>query len=204
MLVECGFVRVQTEDGAEFTFTPSIGRIAALGSPTEIVEAYAALHGPDAAQEAAHVLAGLCDQEDPTPLLGWLEEQRPDAAGLIRFERRGGSMPDAEMIIVARHLMQHGICGQQRPGAGAAGARGGRFSPRFDAAEYVAAARVHLGLSSADAEALSMTELQRMLEMRFPEFDAAERNVPTREEYDAHMAAFEARRSAAMMGGAGV
>ncbi len=186
MLVECGFVRAQTADGVEFTFTPSIGRIAALGSPAEIVELYARLHGPAAAQAAADVLAGLCDQEDLSPLLGE-PEVRPEGITMI-----GGAMPAEERVIVARHLMQHGICGAARPGAPGR-AKHGRFSARFDAAEYVAAARVHLGLSSADAEALSMTELQRMLEMKFPE-SSQQYDVPSREEYDAHMAAFERLR----------
>lgn len=170
MLVECGFVRAQASDGCEFTFTPSLGRIAALGSPQEIVRLYAGLHGPKAAAEAAYVLASLCDQEDATPLIGWRDE-----AG-----QHAGVMPEAEQVIIARHLMQHGIVGKSRPSRG-----DGKYSETFDAAEFVSIARVHLGLSSADAEALSMTELQTMLEMKFPE--AKQRELPTREEYDALM-----------------
>lgn len=184
MLVECGLVRASAGDGAEFTFRPSFARIAALGSPHEIVALYAALHGPAAAQEAAYVLACLCDQEDPTPLIGWRDE-----AGW-----HAGAMPEAEQIIIARHLMQHGICGKVRPDASEAG--GGQFSDSFDAAEYIAAARVHLGLSSADAEALSMTEFQTMLAMKFPDSAAAgtkARNVPSREQYEAAMAKMKER-----------
>ena len=172
MLVECGFVRAATEGGDEYTFTPSFGRIAALGSPHEIVATFAALHGPRAPQEAAYVLACLCDQEDPTPLIGALEGN----------EWAPGAMPASEQIIIAQHLMQHGIAGTAKPGGG-----GGKFSDRFDAHEYVSAARVHLGLSSADAEALSMTEFQGMLEMRFPDLEAKGKSLPTREEYDAAM-----------------
>lgn len=185
MLVECGLVRASAGDGAEFTFRPSFARIASLGSPHEIVALYAALHGPAAAQEAAYVLACLCDQEDPTPLIGWRDE-----AGW-----HAGEMPEGEKVIIARHLMQHGICGKARP-EGSAGAAAGQFSDRFDASEYIAAARVHLGLSSADAEALSMTEFQTMLAMKFPDNAAAgtkARNVPTREQYDAAMAKMKER-----------
>lgn len=185
MLVECGLVRASAGDGAEFTFRPSFARIASLGSPHEIVALYAALHGPAAAQEAAYVLACLCDQEDPTPLIGWRDDDGWHA----------GAMPEAEQVIVARHLMQHGICGRARPDS-SAGAAAGQFSDRFDAAEYIAAARVHLGLSSADAEALSMTEFQTMLAMKFPDNAAAgtkARNVPTREQYEAAMAKMKER-----------
>lgn len=172
MLIECGFVRAVTEGGAEYTFTPSLGRIATLGNPQEIVAVYAALHGPKAEETAAYVLACLCDQDDATPLIGWRDEKG----------WHDGSMPPAERVIIAQHLMQHGIVGKARPDR----AGSGEYSDRFDAAEYIAAARVHLGLSSADAEALSITELQIMLEMKFP--DAAKRpenDIPSLEEYRA-------------------
>lgn len=172
MLIECGFVRAVTEDGAEFTFTPSLGRIATLGNPQEIVAIFAALHGPKAEETAAYVLACLCDQDDATPLIGWRDETG----------WHDGSMPPAERVIIAQHLMQHGIVGKARPER----AGSGEYSDRFEAAEYIAAARVHLGLSSADAEALSMTELQLMLEMKFP--DAAKRpetDIPSLDEYQA-------------------
>jgi len=186
MLVECGFVRAVAPDGQEFSFTPSLGRIATLGSPHEIVALYAALHGPDAPATAAYVLACLCDQDDPTPLIGGaaLDLQDPAAPPAVI----AGSMPVAEQVIVARHLMQHGIVGTAKPSKG-----DGKFSDAFHAAEYTAAARVHLGLSSTDAEALSMTEFQQLFAMKFPEANK-ERSVPSREEYDAAIAAVEARR----------
>jgi len=53
---------------------------------------------------------------------------------------------------------------------------------------------VHLGLSSADAEALSMTEFQTMLEMKFPDSKKAERELPSREEYQKVMAALKGRK----------
>lgn len=186
MLVECGFVRAVAGDGAEYTFTPSLGRIAALGSPREIVRLFAALHGADAETEAAYVLACLCDQDDATPLIGW-PEPAADITAPIRWH--DGAMPPSERVIIARHLMQHGIAGTSRPGKAGAGS----YSEEFRAAEYIAAARVHLGLSSADAEAISMTEFQQMLAMKFPDADKA-RDLPTREEYHAIKARIMERR----------
>lgn len=191
MLVECGFVRATTGDGREWTFSPSLARVAALGTPHEVVDLYARLHGAEAARAAADVLAGLCERDDHADLIGWHEEE--PGADPPRLRWRDGQMPAAEQIIIARHLMRHGIVGKANP----AQAGSGRYADRFDAAEYVAAARVHLGLSSADAEALSMTEFQTMLEMKFPPKDrAGHRDVPTREEYDAQMAAIAAIRAA--------
>lgn len=182
MLVECGFVRASTSDGREWTFRPSLVRIASLGDPQEIVALYVALHGPNAEAEAAYVLACLCDQEDATPLIGWRDESG----------WHDGEMPPAERVIVAQHLMRHGIVGKAKPGTGS-----GEYSDSFHAAEYIAAARVHLGLSSADAEALSMTEFQTMLEMKFPEQPGAKAaEIPSAEDYAEAMAAFEVRRAA--------
>lgn len=189
MLVECGFVRATTGDGQEYTFRPSLGRIAALGSPTEIVGLYAALHGPNAAQEAAYVLAGLCDQEDATPLVGWHAEDG----------WHDGLMPPQERVIIARHLMQHGICGRARPDAKEP-REGGQYRAEFNAAEYIALARVHLGMSAADAASLSMTELQALLDVKFPRKSGGPRDVPTREQYEEAMRHFDemaARRGAA-------
>ena len=175
MLVECGFVRAQASDGSEYTFTPSLARIATLGSPHEIVALYAALHGPNAAREAAYVLACLCDQDDPSPLIG--EYTLPPVV-----EFNPGAMPEAEQIIIARHLMQHGIVGKARPSKG-----GGQYSEAFHAAEYIAAATVHLGLSDADAAGLSMTDFQTRFEMKFPDTADKARDVPSREQYQAAM-----------------
>lgn len=177
MLVECGFIRATASDGTEWTFSPSFGRIASLGNPQEIVRLYADLHGARAVDTATYVLACLCEQEDPTPLVGWTDVHGAHA----------GLMPASEKVILARHLMQHGIIGKARPGKGE-----GKFSDSFEVAEYIAAARVHLGLSSADAEALSMTEFQTMLEMKFPDAHK-QRDVPTREEYQAAMKAIKER-----------
>lgn len=186
MLVACGFVRATADDGSDWTFAPSLARIAALGHPGEIVELYAQLHDPKRAATAArYVLAMLCEQEDPTPLIGWLcADDGSEHAGL---------MPTAEQIIIARHLMQHGVTGKSRPGGD-----GGRYVAEFDATEYIAVARVHLGLSTADAEALSMTELQGLLDAKFPDReDKKAGDVPTREEYEAGMIAMRAIQKAA-------
>lgn len=191
MLVECGFVRATTSDGAEFSFTPSLGRIAALGDPRELVGLFASLHGPDAAKTAPLVLAGLCDQDDLAALIG---EPQATAKG-ITFS--GGEMPPGERVLIAQHLMRHGMVGRARPGAGAGS---GDYAEEFHVAEYIAAARAHLGMSAADAEALSMTELQLMLEMKFPDHAkaAGAQDLPSADEYEAAMAASAARRDVIM------
>lgn len=178
MLIECGYVRATASDGTEYTFAPSFSRIASLGSPKDIVSLYAGLHGPRAAQDASYVLACLCEQDDPMPLIGWRND------GVYHT----GLMPDSEQIIIARHLMQHGIIGKAKPGKG-----DGQFSDSFNASEYIAAACVHLGLSRSDASELSMTEFQILFEMKFPD-EQKQRDLPTREEHEAAIKAIEERK----------
>lgn len=187
MLVECGFTRATTSDGQEFTFRPSLGRIADLGTPFEVVALYGRLHGPQADDAARDILAGLCDQDDPLPLIGGEYIDPKDASKPARVV--AGAMPPAERILIARHLMHHGIIGQATQEKG-----DGRFADRFDAAEFVAIARAHLGMSAADAEALSMTELHQLLALKYP--DAAAGPGPemlSQNEYDALMSRLQKR-----------
>ena len=56
---------------------------------------------------------------------------------------------------------------------------------------------MHLGLSSDDAEGLSMTEFQIMFEMKFPDSKKEKaKDIPSREEYDAAMARLGVKRGA--------
>jgi hypothetical protein len=215
VLVESGFVRVQVSDGREWSFRPALARIAALGTPTQIVDIFAGLHGDGAASLAAYVLATLCDQEDATDLIGGVEitrpaqpvaapkrwwrpwarqrEAQPDIGAFVDL-RVDGLMPAAEQIVIAQHLMRHGIIGGATPAG--KGRKQGQFSDRFDAAEFVGLARAHLGLSSEDAGALSMTELQQMLAMKFPDAVGEKAaDVPSREEYETQMKAIMGARN---------
>ena len=178
MLAEHGLSRAAMPDGREFTFRPTFGRIAALGRPGQIVEIFRGLLGPRALLDARYVLATLCDQEDVTPLIGWLD---------LDEGWRPGAMPSSEQICLAAHLLRHGIVG-----TASGDSRGGpnvKPAAEFLVGEYVAAARVHLGMSANDAEELSMSEFQALFEMKFPDPKKKKRDVPTREEYRAAMAA---------------
>jgi len=195
VLVECGYTQATTGDGQEYNFCPSLGRIASMGSPRELVELFAAVHGPDAAKHAPYVLACLCEQEDATPLIGGEvldidQTQTPPKIKSVKAIK--AAMPAAEMVVLAQHLLRHGMVGMATPG-GQSKPQQGKYAATFDAAEYIAAARVHLGLSSADAEALSMTEFQRMFDMKYPQAKKTSADIPTREEYLAAIEHFKQR-----------
>lgn len=177
MLAEHGLSRAFMPDGREFTFRPTFGRIAALGRPGQIVEIFRGLLGQRALLDARYVLATMCDQEDVTPLIGWLD---------LDEGWQPGVMPASEQICLAAHLLRHGIVGT----ASGDSTGGGSVKPavEFQVGEYVAAARAHLGMSASDAEDLSMSEFQALFEMKFPD-PKKKRDVPSREEYRAAMAA---------------
>lgn len=181
LLPEVGHTKAVTQAGREFTFRPALSRVADLGSPEEIVQVFVQLHAEKtAAQAARYVLATFCEQDDPSDLIGWTDEAGEHA----------GEMPASEQIIIARHLMKHAIIGKAKPDG--RGTDSGKYSPRFDVAEHIAGAVVHLGLSPDAAANLTMTELQLMIEAKFPE--SRPKDLPTREEYRAQIAAIIERR----------
>ena len=70
-----------------------------------------------------------------------------------------------DIITLAEHCFIHGICGKiddeedrkrRRP------------LTEFDACKYMEQARIHLGISSAESENLTMTEFARMMAAKFP------------------------------------
>ena len=172
ILTEIGQVGVTTEDGREYVLHPSFFNVAAIGSPEEIVSTYAALHGADAVNAARVVI--LCCGGD-FDLVGGYGEL--------------GLMPNDEQVLIARHLMQHGIVGKVKKTGGS-----GKYSPRFDASEYIDAAMIHFGMSQEDAGKLTMTQFGRMLDMKFPEQKQHEK--PTQEDYRDLERAIEEKRKA--------
>jgi hypothetical protein len=109
--------------------------------------------------------------DDLFGLIGYFDEDGP----------QDGAMPESELVGLAIHLMKHGIIGKSSPGEG-----DGQYCDSFDAAEYIAMAVVHLGLSRAEASQLTMTELHYMLEAKFPKNKGGDFN-PSAAEYEAAM-----------------
>jgi len=181
---EVGHVRVIAQGGQEFDFVPSLGAINKLGTGPEIVQTAADLYDrrPFLSLTAARVVMQACHvgEGDVFALVGCMSADGHDVPG---------SMPVAEILTVARYLVQHGTAGKSRPGGGR-----GKYSAEFSVAQHVAAAVAHLGVARADALAMTMTEMQMLVEAKYPESKAKE--VPTREEYRKQLAAILAKRKA--------
>jgi hypothetical protein len=163
-LTEIGQIGVTDDEGNYFLFNPSFENIAKIGNPKEIVQYFHWLHNERMCLLAAMRVMRVCLEHDvySDKLIGWIDGDKDSKT----FDKRiDGSIPDGELIILARSLMTDGIAGRAKP-TGKSGE--GKYSDSFDASEFVDAAMVHLGTSAADAWRLTMTQFQRQIEMKFP------------------------------------
>lgn len=218
-LKEIGECLISAGD-SEYFFRPSLINMTRIGDPADIVQTLYDLHNDEASEMvrqaisaygtvpewlathltapqygrkaifAAMTVLQACCAEDVGNLVG---EIVPGRSGKWAFVYCKGKMAAAEMIIVARSLIVHGIVGKakirklQRHESENA-------SSEFNAFEYISAARTHLGMSRAEAEQLTMTEFQMLLATKLPEQKGF-----TKEEYDAVQDGFlerQARRRA--------
>ena len=95
---------------------------------------------------------------------------------------RPGKLPPNELIVLAQHLITHGVLGDQPP---AAGEGQGEYSPRFDARSWVYMAMAHLGVSESEAWGMTMTGLRAALAAKYLQKEKPK--IPNDEEYKAFM-----------------
>lgn len=189
----------------DYFFRPSFSAMSRIGEPAEIVKAFYDLHNDEitpllqqalnaygkipawlveyvsrqqiakpAMMAAMTVLTACCDR-DPAPLTGEIILGR---SGRWAFVYRKGAMPPGDMVLIAQSLITHGIIGKakvrqlQRHESGQA-------TTEFRAFDYISAARNHFNMSRTDAEQLTMTEFQMLLNAKYPDQKGF-----TREEYD--------------------
>lgn len=165
---------------------PSLGNIASLGDPAEIVSIFESVMGAGDRMQIVDAMGVLwaCvegDTQDAANLIGyWGEKYEP------------GAMEDLHKIHIARHLLLHGMIGDVEVKQ----KQSGKPIKEFKATEYVSLAIAHLGMSQAESWGLSMTALVSALNAKFPEVQnpKPEGNAPTIDEHDATMAWFDSIR----------
>lgn len=187
--------------GKDYLLRPSFEAMTRIGTPEEIVQAYATIHGSDVSRlieacagtlhrlpdwlspsfnraaekllsTSMHVLQACCDA-DLTPMIGEWKGWRH----CIVY--RPGQLPKNDIIVLAQHLIQHGVVGKAKVRQLQRHESGERTS-EFKAFEYISAARSHFGMNRAEASQLTMTEFQMLLAAKYPDQKGF-----TREEYDA-------------------
>lgn len=182
VLTEIGQVRATNDEGVSVTFTPSFFNMARIGLPHEIIDLFGDLFKP--LREPVNGLPCVAEVAANTILCACADSD--DSMEFIE------TIPATERIILAAHLMKHGVCGTDRPRRGK-----GEFSNRFDPSEYIDAAMLHFGLSFDDAGKLSMTRFVKMLAMKYPQADEAEKypGLDAEAEFDKARAEHLARKA---------
>lgn len=198
--------------GKDYLLRPSFEAMTRIGTPGEIVQAYAIIHGSDVSRlieacaetlhrfpdwlspsfnraaekllsTSMHVLQACCD-EDLTPMIGEWKGWRH------YIVYRPGQLPKNDIIVLAQHLMQHGVVGKakvrqlQRHETG-------EHTTEFKAFDYISAARSHFGMNRAEASQLTMTEFQMLLAAKYPDQKGF-----TRDEYDSIADEYLAKQAA--------
>lgn len=216
-ITSIGEMVISTTD-KDFFFKPSFNAMANIGTPQEIVEIYATINGLSAQKaitaafssyghmtpfvlkaiskpaygrevlSAAIIIMRSCCEDGISGLVGsW----KPSKRGMMYV--RGG-MPIADIVTISRRLIEHGVVGMskmrklQRDEG-----KKGEFTKEFNTMEYISMARAHFGMSREQAEDLTMTELQELIKVKFPQKAGF-----TREEYDDIYAARNEKRAKAL------
>ncbi|MGG7927033.1 DUF6246 family protein [Klebsiella aerogenes] len=213
-LIDIGEISVSDsrDGGQDYLLRPSFEAMTRIGTPAEIVRVYATIHGSDVAKllEACtdtlrripdwlspsfnrsaekvlstcmHVLQACCE-DDMTPMIGEWKGWRHCVV------YRPGQMPKNDIIVLAQHLMQHGVVGKAKVRQLQRHETGERTT-EFKAFDYISAARSHFGMSRSEASQLTMTEFQMLLAAKYPDQKGF-----TREEYDAIADDFLAKQAA--------
>ncbi|NUL36642.1 DUF6246 family protein [Kosakonia sacchari] len=198
--------------GEDYFFRPTFEAMTRIGDPEEIVSVYAKINGDEARSlisssfralgylpawitpqlhligdrlltSAMRVLQACCEK-DLTPLIG-------EWKGWSRYVvYRPGLIPKDDIILIAQHLMLHGVIGKakirklQRH-------ENNETTSEFRAFDYISAARAHFGMSREEASRLTMTEFILLLAQKFPDQKGF-----TREEYDKVADDFLAKQAA--------
>lgn len=141
----------------EFEFTyqdevfkgkPSFANISKIGTPSQIIHAVKMLNIPMHSYHTARMILNCCIDGD----LPWFN----DDEGINRLgARRANNETRAFVVTMAKHCIQHGICGNVKSEL----SRDKKQElAEFDPYEFIESAIELLGLSMEEAANLSMTE----------------------------------------------
>lgn len=165
-----------------------------LGDGDELIDAYNVLHGMHKPPESTQALydyymymVGLsydviraCCKESITKIAISVA----DIKGKFKIKKSASSgMTPEQQIIVAAGLVRHGIAGVNESKKKSKG----EAAKTIDLWEFVNASRMHLGLTREEALSLTMTEFNKLMEVKFPPEKNAADDI-TDEEYDDVMA----------------
>lgn len=213
ILTDVGEVGIET-GAAVYRLRPSFYAMTQIGTPQEIVRVFASVSADyDHAEKLSDSLTVInaCCDTDITPVFGHFESpgmakhfvrgyrfghfvERPATPEYVR-----GEADPEDVLVIARHLLIHGITGAQKPLPPKPGQEP-EYVHEFNALQHVSLAMAHLGLTSSEAWQLTMTELVGALRAKFPpqQSNAPGSRAPSKEQHEKTMAWFEAVSAARM------
>lgn len=158
-----GQAMVQTED-ISVLFTPSLSNITQIGSPTEIVEAYALVMADEAPwferlTRCIDVLYACADRFDADV------ERMIGHYNPIKRRYTPGRIEPRAVIAIACQMMRHGVIGdmeRQRT------KQGDDYTREFLAVDMAAMAQAHLGVSVDESWQMTMTSIVRAMASKYP------------------------------------
>lgn len=186
ILTEIGEIGV-TAGEREYRLRPSLYAMTQVGDPREIVEIYASVMTeephPMQFERALAVLFACCD-DDLSEVFGYMSAESGKYVP--------GAAPQEHVLPLARCLLKHGVTGALPELPRKAGEEV-EYVKEFDARAHVSLAIAHLGMPSAEAWRMTMTELVGALRAKFPQIEsnAPGARAPTLEEHNATMDWFE-------------
>lgn len=182
--------------GREIFLNPSFLAMSRIGAPEEIVTLFVTVHAghypthrisepsimrdvlarcfAEMAAAAARVVTACCT-ENISHLIGTYQIT---TKGKLSY--RPGLLPVTDVLELARHLIRHGVMGDQPPEQ----LKGQKkeYSSKFDVRSFVYTAVAHLGTSEADAWSMTMTSFRAAMNAKFPVKEKDK--IPTEEAYD--------------------
>lgn len=131
----------------------------------------------DLHEKASLVIQCCCDL-DTSKLTGF-----PSYAN-GRKAWRNGYMDHENMIHIARAMLIHGVAGKPDPDNRA---QKGKVTQSIDVYRYVEMAIAHLEMSYSDAERLTKTEFDRLIDAKYPDAKKGGNDAPTLSEHEQSM-----------------
>ncbi len=200
-------------------FRPSFDAMTRIGSPEMVVDAFTLLSGAEVQQLIARAIVAYgvvpewllkalkkpafgrnvlstsmmvlqaCCPDDCDELIG---EWKAGKKGTVY---KVGKMPIADIILLARDLMVHGIIGKAKVRKLQRNEGKNETTNSFHAIQYITASRAHFNMNREEAEQLTMTEFVMMLKAKYPDAKGF-----TKEEYDEIMKADDQRNDELVTG----
>lgn len=169
-------------DNEEFFFIPSFLNMTKIGTPTEIVEIFSIVFGvtdnisEQLAIDTVNKVLTACCESDCSVITGYLNG---DNDKITQIE---GLLPIEDRIILAQHLLKHGLIGEIEKKKKNEGTD---YSHEFHAKKFVYMAVAHLNMSEDKAWNMSMTAFQEAMNAKFPTND---KDIVSQDDYDSAMA----------------